>query len=648
MNAETLIATSIVFPVLMGLASYVSPKNIRKILVILSGLVMTGASILIYNSGGFVYTPNESFELIIVGLDVLLLSYFLLQGYLNQNLPTIGLAVAQIIPVLYFEYMAHGSRVEPTFVVDGISIIMSLIVSIIGSIVIIYATSYMEEHETHSEKETMREKFIRKTASQGKFFFFMILLLGAMNGLVFSNNMYWLYFFWEVTTLCCYELIKHEGTEEATQSALRALWMGLVGGVAFVGAIYVSYYTIHSIALNELLAAGSSPPVLLAIALLAIAAFTKSAQLPFQSWLLGAMVAPTPVSALLHSSTMVNAGVYLVLRFAPSISGSLLSYSIALVGIFTFMITAIIALSQKFSKAILAYSTMGNLGLMIFCACMNTPLSYSAAFILLIFHSMSKGLLFMCAGIIENRLHTRNIERWQGLLERMPFVTIVMIMGIISMFLPMFGILLGKWAAVGVASSAPIFVAMIMITLLTIGSSATTHYWARWLGNLTMMPIVEQGRDYKVEPLTLTYKITILTVLLMNIVLSLDTSFIITNIICPAVSFAYTCVWNTGVMILSTQLGNFMILPIWLTMGGVIIVGYYLYTTKKGKRVPIYLNGANVEGNPTGFRTTADQIVDFKVSNMFFDPAITESRWIPWAIVAGILLNMLVLAVVML
>jgi len=318
------------------------------------------------------------------------------------------------------------------------------------------------------------------------------------------------------------------------------------------------------------------------------------------------------------------------------------------VGIFTFMITAIIALSQRFSKAILAYSTIGNLGLIIFCACMNTPLSYSAAFILLIFHSMSKGLLFMCAGVIENRLHTRDIEQWQGLLERMPFVTIIMITGIVSMFLPMFGILLGKWAAVGVASSAPIFIAFVMITILTIGSSATTYYWARWLGNLTMIPIVEQGHDYKIEPLTLTYKITLPVVLLMNVILSLDASFLITNVICPAVSFAYVCVWDTGVVLLSTQLGNFMILPIWFTMGGVIIVGYYLYKSKKGRRVPIYLCGANVDDNPTGFRSTADQIVDIKVSNIFFDPHITESRWGPWSIIAGILLNLLVLAVVIL
>lgn len=646
MNAETLITLTILFPVLTGLISYILPTNVRRYLILIFGFIIVSTSIFIYSNGGFVYTPHENYELVIVALDLFLLAYFLYQGYVNQNLPSIVLTIAQIIPVLYFEYIAHGTLTEPTFIVDGISIIMSLIVSIVGSIIILYATSYMNEYEYHNENETMRDKFVRKSASKGKFFFFMIILIGAMNGLVFSNNMYWLYFFWEVTTLCCYELIRFEGTEEAIQNALRALWMGLIGGVAFVGAIYISYNTIHSISLDKLLAIDNSQSVFLAIALLAIAAFTKSAQLPFQSWLLGAMVAPTPVSALLHSSTMVNAGVYLILRFAPSISGSYLSYCIALVGIFTFMITAIIALSQKFSKAILAYSTIGNLGLMIFCACMNTPLSYSAAFILLIFHSLSKGLLFMCAGVIENRLHTRDIEQWQGLLERLPFVTIIMITGIVSMFLPMFGILLGKWAAVGVASSAPIFIAMIMITLLTIGSSATTHYWARWLGNFTMIPIVEKGRDYKVEPLTLTYKITLLIILIINIILSLDTGYIITNILCPAVSNAYSCVWNSGVILLSTQLGNFMILPIWLTMGGVFTIGYYLYKSKKSRRAPIYLGGANVKDNPTGFRSTADQVFDFKMTNMFFDPAITESRWGPWAVVAGILLNLLVLVVV--
>jgi ech hydrogenase subunit A len=648
MNAETLVATTILFPALTGLACLIAPKALRRILVIITGLVMIGASLLVFYSGGFTYTPNENFELVIVALDVLLLGYFLYQGYTNRSLATVGLSVAQIIPVLYFEYIAQGTHVENTFVVDGIAIIMTLIVNIIGSMVILYATSYMDEHEEYSSHDTMREKFIRGSASQGKFFFFMILLLGAMNGLVYSNNMYWLYFFWEVTTLSCYELIRHDGTEEAINNGIRALWMGLVGGVAFIGAIFISYYTLGSIALSDLLVAGNDTFILLAIALLAVAAFTKSAQLPFHSWLLGAMVAPTPVSALLHSSTMVNAGVYLVLRFAPSIAGSLLSYSIALVGIFTFMITAIIALSQRFSKSILAYSTIGNLGLMIFCACMNTPLSYSAAFILLVFHAMSKGLLFMCAGVIENRLHTRDIEKWQGLLETMPMITVVMIIGIVSMFLPMFGILLGKWAAVGVASSAPIFVAMVMITLLTIGSSATTHYWARWLGNFTMMPLVQEKRKYEIEPLTWVYKISIFSVLLLNIILSLDTGYMIQNLLCPAVEYAYVCVWNTGVVLLTTHLGNFMILPIWLTMFAVLIIGYYLYTSKKGKRVPVYLSGANVPGNPTGFTSTADQVVEFNVSNMFFDPTITESRWNPWAVIAGIILNLVVLVVVML
>ena len=162
---------------------------------------------------------------------------------------------------------------------------------------------------------------------------------------------------------------------------------------------------------------------------MALAAFTKSAQFPFHSWLLGAMVAPTPVSALLHSSTMVNAGVYMTLRITPALRGTQISWVVALIGAFTFMLTAILAVNQRVSKGILAYSTIGNLGLIILCAGINTPLSYAAALTLLLFHSLAKGLLFMCAGIVENRVHSRLIEDWEGLLGRLPFTTMVMLVG---------------------------------------------------------------------------------------------------------------------------------------------------------------------------------------------------------------------------
>ena len=264
----------------------------------------------------------------------------------------IGLSILQLLPVLYFEFVLHGASVAPVMIIDNLSILMSLIVSVVGSLIVVYALSYMDEHEEHLHLEK---------SQQNRFFFYMLLLLGAMYGLIFSNSLYWVYFFWEITTLCSYELIRHDRTEIAVKNSLTALWMNLLGGVGFVAALYIGN-SVGGIGLDFILGSAPSAAVLLLFASLAFAAFTKSAQFPFNKWLQGAMVAPTPVSALLHSSTMVNAGIYLLLRIAPAISGTGLSLGVALVGAFTFLVTAFLALNERVSKGILAYSTIGNLG----------------------------------------------------------------------------------------------------------------------------------------------------------------------------------------------------------------------------------------------------------------------------------------------
>jgi len=502
--------------------------------------------------------------------------------------------------------------------------------------VLVYALGYMEEHESHQVGQSR----------QNLFFFYLVLLLGAMNGLVYSNSLYWLYFFWEVTTLCCYELIRYEGTEEAIANGVRALWMGLVGGVAMIAAMYVVNYGYGTIAMDELLAAIPSRYLHLAFALLAIAAFTKSAQLPFQSWLIGAMVAPTPVSALLHSSTMVNAGVYLILRIAPAIRGTYITYGIAFIGIFSFMVTAIIALSQKLSKKILAYSTIGNLGLIIFCAAMNTPLSYSAATILLLFHSMSKGLLFMCAGVIENRLHTRQIEEWKGLIGRMPVTAAITMVGMVSMFLPLFGVLLGKWAAIGITATAPLFLSLVMIAMMVIGSSATTLFWAKWLGHFAITPMSDA--EPAEEDLPVAYKISLYSVLGLDIAASLGAGLVLNRVVAPIVSLNYGEVWDTGILVLSSQVGAFMILPLWGVLAAVFIVGGLLYRGKGGVVKPPYMSGENVEGDPEAFRSTADSVVKYQIAGMFFNPEITETRWVPYSTIAGVFLNLILLALVIL
>jgi ech hydrogenase subunit A len=151
--------------------------------------------------------------------------------------------------------------------------------------------------------------------------------------MVMTDNLSWMYFFWEVTTLCSFLLISHDGTEIAIKNGLRALWLNSVGGVAFIIAILMVNTSLDTLSIQAISNSGMQGAFTgmlpIALGLLCIAGFTKSAQFPFQSWLLGAMVAPTPVSALLHSSTMVKAGVYLVVRIAPAFAGTRLGQLVA-------------------------------------------------------------------------------------------------------------------------------------------------------------------------------------------------------------------------------------------------------------------------------------------------------------------------------
>jgi ech hydrogenase subunit A len=194
------------------------------------------------------------------------------------------------------------------------------------------------------------------------------------------------------------------------------------------------------------------------------------------------MVAPTPVSALLHSSTMVKAGVYLILRLAPLYAGTYVSTLVALCGAFTFIATAALAAGQSNGKKILAYSTISNLGLIITCAGINTAASIAAGVMLLIFHAVSKGLLFLCVGTIEQKIGSRDIEDMRGLFKAMPRTALITTFGILTMMLPPFGMLLGKWMALEASVEAAAMPLLVM--LLALGSGLTVLFWARWAGIL--------------------------------------------------------------------------------------------------------------------------------------------------------------------
>jgi ech hydrogenase subunit A len=631
LNPETLVAINVGLPVISALALLVlNDKRLRAAIVSLSALVLISSSALLYQAGGVMFSPEHIYEQAVVALDFALLAYFLYAGIKAKSPQVIALGLAQIIPAAYFEFVVKGTHVENIIMVDSLSILLTLIVNIIGSVIIIYALSYMEEHEHHLHLDKSR---------QSRFFFYLMLLLGAMNGMVYSNSLYWLYFFWEVTTLCCYELIRHDMTEEAKENSILALWMGLVGGVGFVAAMFVGYNAVHSIALTELMAAPQA--LMLAFGLIALAAFTKAAQFPWHGWLLGAMVAPTPVSALLHSSTMVNAGIYMLLRIASAIQGTPLSTVIAFGGAFTFLITAVLAIRQKVSKRVLAYSTIGNLGLITLCIGLNTALSYSAAVALLVFHSVAKGLLFMGAGVIENKIGSRNIEDWEGVLGRLPLTATVMIAGMVSMFLPPFGMLLGKWVAVDAIASSPLYLGLPLIIMVVLGSAATTFYYAKWIGYMIVAPnSLAKSKD---EQLETPYKLSMVGLLIVDVVISLGAALVFNNIVVPVINNVYPVVITTPNLSIDLGFTAFPVFALWGGSLAVILIGSWLAKSKGGVLSPPYLGGTNVD-NET-FKTTADSEVKLSLSWVFLGGSIDEAQYEKVALILGALVTVALILV---
>jgi ech hydrogenase subunit A len=367
----------------------------------------------------------------------------------------------------WFSFRAAPALAGADFRVDTLSIVMTLIVSVIGSIIVIYALGYMRHHERHAPGTAK---------GTGFFFLFLIGFLGMMNGLVLADSLRWLTIFWEATTLCSFVLIGHDGTSEARKSARRALLINTFGGVMLMLGSLMALTGSGVERLSEITAANRA---LLPLAFLVLAALTKSAQMPFQGWLTGAMVAPTPVSALLHSATMVKAGAYLILRLAPSFTGSGIMFAVALAGAFTFAASAALAIGQSNAKKVLAYSTISNLGMIIACAGLNTPMAYATAVMILVFHAIVKALLFICVGTIEQKIGSRDIDDMGVVMHQLPATTTIALVGMASMMTPPFGMLIGKWMSIESAIASPL-----ILLFLILGSALTVFFWAKWLGRI--------------------------------------------------------------------------------------------------------------------------------------------------------------------
>jgi len=471
----------ILFPLIAAFFLFLVKKDLERAWIVkLSALAIAIVSVYLlistYNKGILLVSeiPAEPVGIIMFIIEMLIAVYILYLGIVHKKWLVVALILVQSVVMLYFELVyAHSVHVQSNLFIDEFSNIMALIIGIIGSLICVYSLGYMKFfHEHHPEMPDRRPWF----------FAILFIFIAAMFGLVFSNNIIWVYFFWEVTTLCSFLLIGYTKTEEATNNAFSALWMNLLGGVAFAGAIiYLAMFGNGIMGLDALLASGKVI-ALIPAALIGFAGLTKAAQLPFSSWLVGAMVAPTPVSALLHSSTMVKAGVYILVRLAPIFQSTFTGYMIAMVGVLTFLIASGIAISQSNAKRVLAYSTIANLGLIVACAGIGTYEAIWAAILLIVFHAVSKSLLFLSVGTVEHRIKSREVDDMNGLIVRMPKIAAMMVIGIAGMFLAPFGMLISKWAAIRAFIDVPY--GFLFVIILAFGSAMTVFFWAKWMGKI--------------------------------------------------------------------------------------------------------------------------------------------------------------------
>ncbi len=306
--------------------------------------------------------------------------------------------------------------IDYTVRVDGLAWIFCLLISGIGSLVVLYAHYYLSAED-----------------SEPRFLAYLLAFAGAMLGVVTAGNLIVLLVFWELTSVASFLLIGFwTHRDDARQGARMALTVTAGGGLCLLAGLILLGQVAGSFDLDAVLAAGpavrADPLYPAILALILLGAFTKSAQFPFHFWLPHAMAAPTPVSAFLHSATMVKAGVFLLARLYPVLAGSdLWLYAVSLAGLATLLVGAWYAVFQHDLKGLLAYSTLSHLGLITLLLGMGSELAVVAAVFHILNHATFKASLFMAAGIIDHECGTRDLRRINGLIRFMPWTSVLAI-----------------------------------------------------------------------------------------------------------------------------------------------------------------------------------------------------------------------------
>ena len=501
-----IIVSLFILPVIVSALLLVLPKSVAKICTILATLVLSGISVYLYYAAAdeaIQFAVPPVVDKIVIAADFLLLAYVIIQGFLQRSVLVWGLAALQAGILAYLvTHMPHGEYMQ--FYVDKLSLFMFILINVVSGIIAIYSLKYIDEEKT----SPFRKKYFLSTI-----FWF----IAAMNLLSAADNLEYFYLFFELTTLASYLFIRFRKDAESKKNALTALWMNQIGGLAILGAIYYTIFTpgYGVPTFSALVSQAPTVLIILPFAFLAIAGLVKGAQYPFSKWLIGAMVAPTPVSALLHSSTMVKIAPFIILKISPVLKGTPVGTVIICLTAFVFIAAAIGALAQDTFKKILAHSTIALLALMILMGAVGTPVAVTAALMLMLFHGLSKCMLFLNAGVLEHVFHMKQTSDMSKLGQIGPYTSLIVAVGFMSLLLPPFGAFIGKWFSIetlgtmggAAATSGAKLIGALVLILIACGGAVLSLLYFKVLG--AMISRTGERDTVKFEKLHIIYRGTL-------------------------------------------------------------------------------------------------------------------------------------------
>lgn len=479
-----IITSIIAFPMIIAVILLLSKGDkARSILASAATVIMTGAAvavIVLYFASGekFFGLNSEVMSYIVMALEALMAIVILYIGLKHKKYLVSFFVLVQTAVLIGFELIkGHGIKIEHNLYVDRLSMILMVVTAVVGGIISIYAVRYMKKfHEKNPEVKDRRSVF----------FFSMYMSMGSMMGLLVSNNVIWMYLFWEVMALTVYYMVGYTGTEKAQNSALKSLALNMLGGLCFVAGILVLGSIFGTLEFNTTILIGSVYGDVVAIPALfmSLTGLIMSVQMPFAGWFVKMDGYAAPAAAMISAVTAANAGVFIIIKFAPILGAdNFAGITIMIVGGITFIAAAFASIAETNIWKVMGYSTMIILGLAAACGGLGSAEAVWAAVMLLIFHAFAKALMLLCAGNAEV-----NSESEVGGDMRMIFAdkaksAACMLAGVAVLFITVMEMLLLRWTAVtSFADSGNI----IIMAIICFGCGAVICCMGKWMGILSL------------------------------------------------------------------------------------------------------------------------------------------------------------------